>query len=414
MRYTPPKEDSLLNEIEDTFKNYNLENKSVLVIIPDNTRTAPINFFFKHFYKLWFKHLKKLDYLIALGTHRYLDIKQKLRRIGLSSEAEFESNYRGVNIYNHEWKNPSIFKYIGRINEAEVSRISHGKLKEEIDISINKMIFEYDKIIILGTVFPHEVVGFSGSNKYLFPGICSWNFIDVTHWLGALIKNINIIGIKETPVRRLIDRARELLNIEIIYFNMVMKKDRLAGLFIGDDYRAWTEAVELSSKLNINYVDKQFSRVVSIPSGIYEDLWTASKGIYKVEPVVKERGEIILYAPNIKDFSFTHGKTIERVGFHIIEYFTHNIERFKSEPKMVLSHCSLVKGHGIIKNGKENPAINVILATGIPEEKCKKANIGYMNPMDINLNTFKNSRDTLSGDTLIVENSGEILYRVKN
>jgi len=56
-------------------------------------------------------------------------------------------------------------------------------------------------------VFPHEVVGFSGGNKYLFPGVGGPQILNFFHWLGAVVTNPMIIGNKWTPVRKVVDRA---------------------------------------------------------------------------------------------------------------------------------------------------------------------------------------------------------------
>ena len=394
-------------KVIDSFEKYKLADKKILTIIPDNTRTAPIDILFELFFKHYFKHVKSLDYLIALGTHPLLNLEQKLKRVGITQE-EYNKKYNKIKILNHRWDLPETFIKVGNLSNKETSKITNGFLDENVDITINKIIYDYDKILILGPVFPHEIVGFSGSNKYLFPGICGWEFIDTTHWLGALVTNMNIIGIKDTPVRRLIDRARDFINKDIIYYNIVMYKHEVKGLFIGNNKSAWENAVDLSSKVNIKYIDKPVRNVLSIPSEKYDDLWTASKGIYKLEPVVDDGGNIILYAPNVIEFSYTHGKIIEKVGFHIKDYFIANFDKFKNEPRTVLAHCALVSGQGLYANNKEIPRINVSLATGIPEDKCKKANIKYINPSEINIEKLKEDNNYL-----VVEESGEILYRLK-
>ena len=62
-------------------------------------------------------------------------------------------------------------------------------------------LIKYDELIIVGPVFPHEVIGFSGGNKYIFPGISGPEILHFFHWLGAVITNPRIIGNKWTPVR---------------------------------------------------------------------------------------------------------------------------------------------------------------------------------------------------------------------
>ena len=100
---------------------------------------------------------------------------------------------------------------IGTISREETLRLTDGLLGEETPVTINRRLLEYDHIIICGPVFPHEVAGFSGGAKYLFPGVAGPEIINYTHWLGALVTCMKTIGIKDTPVRRVIHRAAELL-----------------------------------------------------------------------------------------------------------------------------------------------------------------------------------------------------------
>jgi hypothetical protein len=133
--------------------------------------------------------------------------------------------------------------------------------------------------------------------------------------------------------------------------------------------------------------------------------------MYKLEAIVAEGGELIIYAPHITELSFTHGNVIEQVGYHVRDYFLKQWERFRNIPRLVLAHSSNVKGIGKFENGIEIPRINVILATGIPKEICQKVNLGYMDPQSVDLATWRNRR---SDGLLLVENAGEILYRLKN
>jgi len=106
------------------------------------------------------------------------------------------TKYASVKLFNHEWHKPETFKSVGNISANEIEQISNGLFREEVEIKLNKLIFEYDEFFILGPVFPHEVVGFSGGHKYLFPGIAGEKIIHFFHWLGAIITNPVIDGTK--------------------------------------------------------------------------------------------------------------------------------------------------------------------------------------------------------------------------
>src|SRR5207248_476833 len=116
---------------------------------------------------------------------------------------------------------------------GEISTLSNGLFALDVPVDLNRMIFDYDQIIIIGPVFPHEVVGFSGGNKYLFPGVAGPEILNFFHWLGAVITTPKIIGNKWTPVRRVVDRAGSMVNVPRLCFCMVVEGQGLAGLFAG-------------------------------------------------------------------------------------------------------------------------------------------------------------------------------------
>ncbi|MBT5926719.1 MAG: DUF2088 domain-containing protein, partial [Verrucomicrobia bacterium] len=143
-------------------------DKRILLIIPDSTRTAPVGTVFKHLFDLHGGNASAIDILVALGTHQPMSEEAICQRLEISLE-ERQNQYSNVQFYNHEWDNPEALKQIGTITPEEISDLTDGRFSMEVPVSINKRLFDYDQIIIIGPVFPHEVVGFSGGNKYLFP-----------------------------------------------------------------------------------------------------------------------------------------------------------------------------------------------------------------------------------------------------
>jgi nickel-dependent lactate racemase len=98
--------------------------------------------------------------------------------------------------FNHEWNRQETFRRIGSLPAKEVEKISNGLLREEVPVDINKKIFDYDLILIAGPVFPHEVVGYSGGAKYLFPGISGGDFLHFFHWLARSSRAKESSGLK--------------------------------------------------------------------------------------------------------------------------------------------------------------------------------------------------------------------------
>ncbi len=384
-----------------------LDEKHVLVIIPDGTRTAPIPLFFRLLYQHIGKHVARLDYLIALGTHPPMEETAIEHLVGTSTQERAE-HYPNVSIINHHWSQPEMLTTIGTISQQEAGRITGGLLMEDVPVTLNRLIFDYDQLIICGPVFPHEVVGFSGGAKYLFPGIAGPDIINFTHWLGALVTSMHTIGVKDTPVRRIIHRAAEFVDRPLMCMALVLKGEELHGLYIGSYLEAWSAAADLSAQLNIIPVDTPYQRVLSIPSAIYDDLWTAAKAMYKTEPAIADGGEVIIYAPHITEISYTHGKLIDEVGYHVRDYFTKQWDRFKNVPGSILAHSTHVKGTGTFEHSIERPRISVTLATGIPEERCKHVNLGYLDYKNINIDEWRNREQE---GVLLVPHAGEMLYR---
>lgn len=385
------------------------EGKRVLIIIPDGTRTMPMPLMFSLFQELLAPSVKALDYLVALGTHQPMTDAQLSRLVG---QPVVHGQVGQTRIYNHEWSDPANFAHIGTIPASDILRITDGLMSQDVPVKLNKLIFDYDQLIICGPVFPHEVVGFSGGNKYFFPGIAGPEIINFTHWLGAVMTNYKIIGAGYTPVRAVIDRAAAFIDRPAACFSLVVTHAGLAGLYFGSPHEAWQAASTLSAQKHIVYVDKPFKRVISVMPELYDDLWTGAKGMYKMEPAVADGGEVVIYAPHITEVSYTHGKILDEVGYHCRDYFMKQWDRFKQYPGGVLAHSTHLKGLGTYDaaTGIETPRVQVTLATGISKERCQRINLGYLDPTTINLQGWQGREDE---GILVAPRAGEMLYRVK-
>ncbi len=387
-----------------------LDGKRVLVIIPDGTRTAPIPLMFRLLGEQLGPRVARLDYVIALGTHQPMGEAAIEQLLGVSA-AERAARYPNTTVVNHSWDRPESFATIGTISTAETAELTGGLLAADVPVTLNRMIFDYDQLIICGPVFPHEVAGFSGGAKYLFPGIAGPQIINFTHWLGALVTSMDTIGVKNTPVRRVIHRAARFVERPILLLAMVLKGHTLHGLYAGPHEETWELGADLSARLNIATLPRPVRQVLSMASPIYDDLWTAAKAMYKTEPVVADGGEVIIYAPHITEVSYTHGALLDQIGYHVRDYFTGQWERFKDLPGGILAHSTHVKGHGTYDpaTGVETPRINVTLATGIPEARCRQINLGYRDYRSLDPEAWRNREPE---GLLLVERAGELLFRI--
>jgi nickel-dependent lactate racemase len=385
------------------------ENKRVLVLTPDGTRTCPLPMMVRLLGEVIGARAARLDFMVALGTHPVMTEQQVLDLYKISPR-DLAEIFGRSGFSCHRWDLPETFQRIGELTEDEVATISGGLLKEQVPIDINKSIFDYDLILILGPVFPHEVVGFSGGAKYLFPGISGGEFLHFFHWLGALITCRKIIGRKETPVRRVIHRALGQINLPIHCLAMVVDPAaQLRGLFTGDVREAWSAAADLSGSIHIVEKKRPFRIVLGRAPEMYDEIWVAGKVVYKLEQVVAPGGTLIVYAPHIREISTTWGEQIEKVGYHVRDYFLAHPEILCTVPRGVLGHSTYVCGTGCYENGVETPDIKVVLATAIPEEKCRRIGLGYLDPASIRIDDY---RDREEEGVLFVDHAGETLYRL--
>lgn len=386
------------------------KDKRVLVLTPDTTRTCPLPMMVSLIQELVGSSAATLDYMVALGTHQPLSEERILELYGISAEKK-QTTYANTKFLNHRWDLDDTFHRVGYLTEEDTVELSGGRLKEKVPVDINKAIFDYDQILILGPVFPHEVVGYSGGAKYLFPGISGGEFLHFFHWLGAVVTCPGTIGIKNTPVREVINRAMKLIDIPVHCISMVVKSSKeLYGIYVGNYLESWEAAANLSEKIHVVFKDKSFNTVIGVCPEMYYELWTGGKVMYKLEQVVAPGGKLIIYAPHITEVSRTWGEYMVKIGYHTVDYFLSQPDKFTDIPRGVLAHSTHVRGIGEMKDGVEKPRIEVILASSLSEEECHKINLGYMDYRQIDLEQYKNREDE---GILFVDRAGEVLHRVK-
>ncbi len=384
--------------------------KRILLIVPDGTRTAPVGLLFKTLFEEIGGVTKALDVLIALGTHQAMSEAAICQRLDITGE-ERRGAYKGVRFFNHAWNDPSELRNIGTIPADDISALSGGLFAMDVKVEVNKLLFDYDQIVIVGPVFPHEVVGFSGGNKYLFPGVSGPEVLNFFHWLGAVVTNPMIIGNKWTPVRKVVDRAGSMVSVPKLCLCMVVAPDKsLRGLFAGTPEGAWDAASELSKQVHISYKERPFKTILSVLPEMYDELWTGGKGMYKLEPVLADGGELIIYGPHITEVCVAHGKVLMEVGYHCRDYFLKQWDKFRSYPWGVLAHSAHVYGLGTYENGIETPRARVTLATGIPQQTCRQINLGYRDPKSIRIEEFAGREQE---GVLLVPKAGEMLFQLK-
>jgi nickel-dependent lactate racemase len=382
-----------------------LSGRSVCVLVPDATRSAPMPLLLDAVHAALSGRVSRLTILVALGTHAPMSDEALARHLGPVVGRP------DVLVGNHEWWEPSALTTVGTVGADEVAEISGGLLRRPVPVRLNRAVAEHDVVLICGPVFPHEVVGFSGGNKYLVPGVAAAEVIDLSHWLGALITSREIIGAPgQTPVRELIDRAAALVPARRLALSFVVGSGTqdVHAIAFGSPEASWQAAARVSARLHVRYLDAPVRRVVSVVAPRYTEIWTAAKGVYKAEPVVADGGQIILYAPHVRTLSYTHEAEIRRVGYHCRDYFTAQWSRFADEPWGVLAHSTHVRGAGTYSPlSGERCRTTVTLATGIDEATVRAVGLDWLDPTGVDPVAL-----AAQPGTLLIPNAGEVLYRL--
>ncbi len=395
--------------VREQLERADLRGRSVCVLVPDATRTCPLPLLLSSIDDTLRGRASRVTVLVALGTHAPLGEQALAAHLGLPP-GQLGAHAPNLEVRNHAWWEPSTFAPVGTISAARIDELSGGLLRRSVDVEVNRAVLDHEVTLIVGPVFPHEVVGYSGGNKYLFPGVSGRAFIDVSHWLGALLTNVAQIGVRgQTPVRALIDEAASMVPGEHLALCLVtgVGSDELHAVTFGDPVEAWDAATAVAELTHVRRLDAPVRRVLALIPGRYADLWTGAKGFYKVEPVVADGGQVVLFAPHIHEVSVTHPR-VQTIGYHCRDYFVGQWERFRDEPWGDLAHSTHLRGSGTYDPVRgEHDRLVVTLATGIPEDVTRSMNLDYLDPSGVDPAAWASDPDTL-----VVPDAGEVLYRL--
>ncbi len=422
-------EDRVTAFVGEQLAAHPFDGRSVCVLVPDATRTCPLPLLLRAVHGALHGRVSRLTVLVALGTHAPMGEEALARHLGYEP-GRLEATYPGTTVGNHEWWRPETFADLGTIPAARVAELSDGGMRLDVPVLLNRAVVEHDVALVVGPVLPHEVVGISGGNKYFFPGVGGQKIIDVSHWLGALITSAEIIGTTGiTPVRALIDDGAALIPSEKLALCVVtgevadgvsdgavdsavaspVRSSGLHSVSFGETRASWASAAQVCAATHVTYLDAPVRRVLSIVPPMYDEIWTAAKGFYKLEPVVADGGEVVLYAPHVKELSSTHPE-IHDIGYHCRDYFLAQWDRFSHIHWGVLAHSTHLRAAGTYDagTGEERLRVRVTLASAVPEDVCHAANLGYLDPASVDVAAF-----AADPDTLVVPRAGEMLYRLR-
>ena len=397
--------------ILDQFAGVDFDDKSVVLVVPDGTRSCPLPLLLRTVHRHLIDRVASLTTVIALGTHSYMEPAEIDAWFGVPQGSTLAETYPGMTVVNHEFLDPDKIVTLGTLSAEEVSQLSGGLVSEEVVVEMNRYVAEADINLVIGPVFPHEVIGISGGNKYFIPGCSTHDAIDLSHWVGALIGIETMIGTTGvTPVRAIVDAGSAMIPGLRLALCLVVQSGtgEIESISFGSSEESWAAAAAVASQTHVVYVDEPFTKVIAMMPTRYDDIWTAAKGCYKMQPAMADGGEVVIYAPHVTEVSEQHPEIYD-IGYHSIKYFTKQWDQFQGVPKGVLAHSTHVRGAGTFdpETGVETNRIKVTLCTQIPQEICEQVNLGYLALEDADFDAW-NADPTV----FVQDNAGEVLYRL--
>lgn len=302
--------------------------KKVLIIPPDITRFhSKAGYITNRYYHL-LKHEVDVDILPALGTHKLMTEEQCTMMFGDIPYEKF--------IY-HDWRNDVV--EVGKVPVEFVQEVTNGYWDQEVTIEVNKRILDrqYDLILSIGQVVPHEVIGMANYTKNVLVGCGGKSTINESHMIGAVFGMEKVMGKDHSPVRKVLDYGAEtfLSEVPLLYVLTVTTAEQddvtTHGLFIGEKRVTFECAVELAQKTNINLIDQPMKKVVVyLDPKEFTSTWLGNKAIYRTRLAIENDGELIVLAPGVKEFGEdqTIDRLIRKYGYvgsaKVLELFKNN------------------------------------------------------------------------------------------
>lgn len=293
--------------------------KKILVIPPDITRLhSNAGELTRLLYELWdASNGTTFDVLPAIGTHAQMTEAQMAEMFGDLPKATY---------HEHQWRT-GLFHF-GEVPSEFIEEVSEGKLDYTIPVAVNRRLVEgdYELIISVGQVIPHEVIGIANGFKNVLIGTGGVEMINKSHFLGAVDGMERLMGRTDTSVRRVLNYAHThyLKQLGIVYVMSVMDVDMsgervMRGLYIGDDARTFETAAELSRDVNMTFLDEPLDRVVVyLDPREFKSTWLGNKAIYRTRMAMADDGELIIIAPGLREFGEDAeiDRLIRKYGYH--------------------------------------------------------------------------------------------------
>ncbi|MEM6505317.1 MAG: lactate racemase domain-containing protein [Planctomycetota bacterium] len=354
--------------------------KRLLILPPDITRLNSMAGEITAY--LWDKLSDRvdIDLMPALGTHVPMTQAQCKRMFGDAIPMD--------RILPHRWRDD--LRELGELSADFIGELSDGKLVKPIQVAVNKQLFEgnYDLILSVGQVVPHEVIGLANYTKNVMIGVGGKDTIDKSHFLGAVCGMESIMGRADTPVRRALNAGfdqfvRPALKIQFILtvigsdvsFNNVLR-----GLYIGDDDATFEAAGELSRQVNFDVFYEPLDRcVVYLDPEEFHTTWLGNKAVYRTRMAMADEGELIILAPALNGFGEDPGidTLIRRHGYRGT---SHTLQAIKDDPEM----AGNLSAAAHLIHGTSEGRFKIVYCPGghVTQEEIESVAFGYRSYQD--------------------------------
>jgi len=294
-------DDSLRQAVAETLSTYAKDAKRILILPPDFTRMYSGAGKITALIVDAIGESAKIDVMPALGTHAPMTREE--------CDTFFLGRVKYEDLIVHNWRTDVV--KIGEVPAEFVREVSEGLVDTKIDVEVNRLIVsgDYDCILSVGQVVPHEVVGMANYSKNIFVGCGGSSMINSSHMLGAFYGLERIMGRDFSPVRRVFDYAEEhfLASVPLVYMltctTNTGEQTNIHGLYVGRERANFEAAVEHSQRINLIKTDEPFRKVVVyLDPREFKSTWLGNKAVYRTRMAIADGGELIVLAPGVVKF----------------------------------------------------------------------------------------------------------------
>lgn len=354
------------------------------------------------------------DILPALGTHNAMTEKELTEMFGAIPLSLFRV---------HDWRNDVVT--LGEVPSDFVRNISENRVNYSWPAQVNKLLVEgnFDLILSVGQVVPHEVIGMANYNKNIFVGTGGKDGINKSHYLGAAYGMERIMGRADNPVRQVLNYAGDQFtkHLPIVYIHTVVGRGddgsmQVRGLYIGDDKACFEKAAALSLQVNFQLLDEPLKKVVVfLDPHEFKSTWLGNKSIYRTRMALADGGELIVLAPGLKEFG--EDKEIDRLIRKYGYKTTPEILEFVNNNKELQDNLSAA-AH-LIHGSHENRFKVTYCPGNLTKQEIESVNFNYHELDDMlgkyNPKLLKDGFNTINGEEIFyISNPALGLWAWKN